>query len=1129
MISAKRFLLGLLILLLLCGAFLTAGAEVSTLGVYLTGIRTEEDGSTVTEKLQGSFRVLQNGVEIGTIDAGKTTVLLTDTERVRIIPLPHTISPEWDLTGAYLDVKAEPGTNVVVPVSLTLLQEQVMEEPVKADIQVTVTTENGTDEQGIKATSAATTQPQVKVSQATIQPVIPDPTPTLPPVDLAALQSPQPDLSSLYISGTCWFDETADGLYVHGEPTLPGVHIELDGIKNGMHYETISGENGYWCIDGIQPAAYELTVTAPDGMMFARIASHNGVKSIITKDGVGKASKRIDLNDKESKRNQCIGFTWTAEITGRCFLDANYNGLYDPGELPMPGVKVTAIKQAKDEETAVTYSGEDGTFVLTGLRGNTYKMRAVLPDDGCDFSRTVEDPLGNHFKARPGRRENFWTDFVLTQAQTRQVNIGVIYPGSISGTVYMDNDFSASLTGSEKIVTSFLVVLKDRNGETVAMDKTSVKGKYELTDVPPGEYTLHVTAVKGYAFTRLGEGNVILNLNGGEGYSEPFFLSLGEKRTGMDIGMIQPGTVEGTVFADRNDNGIQDSGENGLAGVTVRLKNEEGEEFFSATVGENGQYLFDAVMPGRYYLEYELPEGAVFAREVTGGNTVSGEAGIGQSDLFDFATGAWVHGPACGALTLGHIAGDAYHDHEGDGIPAAGDEPLGGMMITLTPSRPELEPVSFMTGTDGTFALTDLRPDTYMLTVSCPDGMVLSRTDQVRLPLAAGRATQDVPVTVEMGDSWDDQHLGGVIPASLKGQIWLDVNNNGLFDEGELTPAGYQVTVTDEMTGRVFDTLTTDGEGRFESSGMIPGNFTVSFPLDENTIPAKVGDSVFTEIDGKAAVQGIRLAEGEERGGLVLGILRYTAIGGNVWIDRGDRVEALTGAEIRLTDGEGGVLQTQTTGSDGGYLFGKLMPGQYGIEAFMPEGCVIIEPGDRRLDGNQISVITNAVNREGSSDPFELRMGEDQRQMNIGCVLPGRMGDWCWLDRDGDGLQGMDEPGIPNVRIELIRNGSVLAETVSDQYGFYRFEDIYPGVYTLRVTPPAEVKPTQRRTDIRIIASVLEEDGDGTYESAEIQVESDKANYNADLGFVSVRDGIVPPGTGEGKTQDWTGLAGSDR
>ena len=136
MFRTRRILLGLTALLLLCALIPAACAEVSTLGVYLTGVRTAEDGSTVTERLEGSFRVLQNGVDIGTVEAGKTTVTLTDTERVRLVPLPHSISPEWDLSGAYVEVNAEPGTNVVVPVTVMFAVVRfVMPSP--AEIRIT--------------------------------------------------------------------------------------------------------------------------------------------------------------------------------------------------------------------------------------------------------------------------------------------------------------------------------------------------------------------------------------------------------------------------------------------------------------------------------------------------------------------------------------------------------------------------------------------------------------------------------------------------------------------------------------------------------------------------------------------------------------------------------------------------------------------------------------------------------------------------------------------------------------------------------------------------------------------------------------------------------------------------------
>ena len=1238
MLKTNRCVALLLVLAMLCGMITTACADVVTLGIYFCGRRTAEDGSEVIVRLEGRFRVMQNGEEAGTIEAGKETLTLNGTERIRIVPMAETIAPEWDLSTATVEVSPEAGGTMTVPIVAELLKEGTSQAKT-VSTPATADQDDGEDGELPDLQDAGTwedDEEEVTVVAAS-GPVA---TPTMPPYDLSGLApTPEPEWKPLpvgtgsvrvfafydrnsngladeaetavsnvtvclftdndeavtavktgkdgivlfenlpegkyrikailpqgwafnksgsgedyasvfkgsvdgealseafsvyadrtatpgislnkclHVSGACWFDSQVDGLYKEGEPALPGIRIELNGVKNGLHYETMSGEDGTWYIDRVAPAAYSLKVHAPDGMMFTKASSKSGKRNVISQTGVSVGSVRVDLNDKESKEQEYIGFVWAGQVTGICFLDANYNGLYDEGEPPMPGVKVTAIKQAKDEEIAVTYSGEDGTYTLTGLRANTYKMRAVLPQDGSDFSRTVNDPLGNHFAARPGRRENFWKDFVLADAQQRVMNVGVIYPASMTGTVYLDNDFSGTLNGKEKTISGYLVKLLDMKGNTITSDKTSIKGKYELINVPPGDYTLSVTALKNYAFTRFGEGNVILNRTNGEGYSETIHLDLKEKKTGMDIGMIQPGVVTGSVFADKNDNGVQDSGERGLAGVTVCLMGEEGEAF-RTEIGEDGTYLFDAVMPGKYHLEYILPENAVFARVKKGGNTVSGE-GSGQSGDFKMTSGSRIEGPVCGALTLGRIEGLAYLDHNGDGQLNEGEEVTSGLTVKLTPSRAELEEITVNADENGKFTLSALRPDNYTLTVSCEDSYVLSRTDNLDLPLKAGKDSQSVSLPVEMGAVWTGQKLGTVMPAAVSGILWLDENNNGLFDAGEQTPAGYEITVTDDWNGKVFDTLRTDNEGRFATSGMIPGSFTLSFPLDAQTIAPKDGNSSFREENGKLVMSGLHLAENEQREGLLLGIVRYTSIAGEVWIDRGGKIESLAGAEITLKDGDGNVLRSKKTAANGAYLFDKLMPGIYQLEAQMPEGCVIIEPGDPRLNGSQISVLTETMNRTGSSDRIDLKMAQDQMRMDIGCVLPGRVGDVCWLDLDGDGLQGMNEPGIPGVKITLMRDGEKVAETVSDQYGFYRFNDLYPATYSLQVTAPDEVKPTKHRTDIPMIASILEESSGGIYTSVEFQVESDKANYNVDLGFICRKDGLLPAGVGEGKKQIW--------
>ena len=450
------------------------------------------------------------------------------------------------------------------------------------------------------------------------------------------------------------------------------------------------------------------------------------------------------------------------------------------------------------------------------------------------------------------------------------------------------------------------------------------------------------------------------------------------------------------------------------------------------------------------------------------------------------------------------------------------EEALAGVTIRLIPSRPELEEITAKTGEDGVFLLDELRPDDYSLEVICPDGYVVSRTDKTDLPLHAGKNRQDVSLDLPMGKKLLNQKLGIVIPAKLSGQVWLDENNNGRFDEGERTPEGYRLSVTDEATGREFDTLVTDENGIFATEGIIPGNYTVSMPLDERTIAPKAGDSVFTQSNGALQLSGIRLEEGESREGLLMGVVKYASISGHAWIDRGEETESLGGIKIVMKDQAGNkIAETETDGS-GNYRIDRLMPGTFKLEMTAPEGCVIIEPDDPRLQGSLRSVVLYPNNRLGSTDEMTLQMDQDMNQMDIGCVLPGRLGDYCWVDLNGDGLQAGDEPGIPNMKIELLRDGAVVAETTTDQYGFYRFVDLYPADYTLRVYAPAEVKPTRYRTDLPIIVSVMDEADVSPALSVLLTVESNRSQYNADLGFVCRVDGVLPAGAGEGEIQDWT-------
>ena len=167
-------------------------------------------------------------------------------------------------------------------------------------------------------------------------------------------------------------------------------------------------------------------------------------------------------------------------------------------------------------------------------------------------------------------------------------------------------------------------------------------------------------------------------------------------------------------------------------------------------------------------------------------------------------------------------------------------------------------------------------------------------------------------------------------------------------------------------------------------------------------------------------------------------------------------------------------------------------------------------------------MLSQVEGRGGVTEDIELKMGQDQLRLDIGSVLPGTIGDYCWLDENGNGWQDGGEYGIPHVKVELVRNGETVAETETDQWGLYFFREVYPAVYTLKVTAPGEVKPTQKRTDIYLIVSSLLETEDQTAYTETFAVASDSTDFNIDLGYVLRNPGVYPAGYGERDTMDWS-------
>lgn len=109
------------------------------------------------------------------------------------------------------------------------------------------------------------------------------------------------------------------------------------------------------------------------------------------------------------------------------------------------------------------------------------------------------------------------------------------------------------------------------------------------------------------------------------------------------------GTIGGTVFLDADANGVQDTAERGMSGVSVHLLDAAGERIATAETYSHaceGLYIFSGILPGNYTIEIALPDGYAF--------TAPGRGAPGET--------ASTVDPANGTTTAINLTGEAIRE-----------------------------------------------------------------------------------------------------------------------------------------------------------------------------------------------------------------------------------------------------------------------------------------------------------------------------------------------------------------------------------------------------------------------------------------------------------------------------------
>jgi len=301
------------------------------------------------------------------------------------------------------------------------------------------------------------------------------------------------------------------------------------------------------------------------------------------------------------------------------------------------------------------------------------------------------------------------------------------------------------------------------------------------------------------------------------------------------------------------------------------------------------------------------------------------------------------------------------------------------------------------------------------------------------------------------------------IPASIGDFVWLDVNGNGLQDGGSETGMpGVVVTLYDENTN-VVGTTTTDVNGAYIFTNLVPGTYFLGFdkPVGyEFTLQDQGGDdAVDSDVD---RITGLTvptvLSPGENDMTWDAGLYLPASLGDFIWEDlNADGIQdagepGISNVVVRLYDVNSNLVATTNTDANGYYEFTDLIPGDYYVVVTPPAGWQI-SPQDQGSD-NTVDSDINPVT--GQTTTITLVSGQNDPTWDGGLYQPASLGDYVWLDDNGNGIQDGTEVGIGGVLVTLYDAASnVVDTTTTDPTGFYEFTDLVPGTYFVGFTPPA--------------------------------------------------------------------------
>ncbi|HDG1471027.1 TPA: carboxypeptidase regulatory-like domain-containing protein, partial [Staphylococcus aureus] len=415
----------------------------------------------------------------------------------------------------------------------------------------------------------------------------------------------------------------------------------------------------------------------------------------------------------------------------------------------------------------------------------------------------------------------------------------------IGNYVWEDTNKNGVQELGEKGVGNVTVTVFDNNTNTkVGEAVTKEDGSYLIPNLPNGDYRVEFSNLpQGYEVTPSKQGNnEELDSNG---VSSVITVN-GKDNLSADLGIYKPKYNLGDyVWEDTNKNGIQDQDEKGISGVTVTLKDENGNVLKTVTTDADGKYKFTDLDNGNYKVEFTTPEGYT-PTTVTSGSDI-------EKDSNGLTTTGVINGADNMTLDSGfyktpkyNLGNYVWEDTNKDGKQDSTEKGISGVTVTLKNENGEVLQTT-KTDKDGKYQFTGLENGTYKVEFETPLGytptQVGSGTDE-------GIDSNGTSTTGVIKDKDNDTIDSGFYKPTynLGDYVWEDTNKNGVQDKDEKGISGVTVTLKDE-NDKVLKTVTTDENGKYQFTDLNNGTYKVEFETPSGYTPTSVTSGNDTEKD----------------------------------------------------------------------------------------------------------------------------------------------------------------------------------------------------------------------------------------------------------------------------------------